>query len=52
MHPAQACRFGQVDAFGQLTVGDAAVELQGPDNGAIVAIQFHDRPLRYRQFLA
>jgi hypothetical protein len=40
-HSSQGRGFGQADAFSQLTVGDAAVELQGTDDGPIVAIQFH-----------
>src|ERR1700722_8117580 len=58
-NPSEAGGFGQADAFGQLTVGDPAVELQGPHDGAIVAIQFHCRALlivrifnEIRQFLA
>src|SRR5580693_6482558 len=38
---SEASGLGQADAVGQLAVGDAAVELQGTDDGAIVAIQFH-----------
>jgi hypothetical protein len=45
-NPSEAGGFGQADAFGQLTVGDAAVELQCPHDGAIVAIQFHGRGSR------
>ena len=52
-NPSQTGGFGQVDAVGELTVGDSAVELQGADDGAVVAVQFHiDRSRRNSQFLA
>jgi hypothetical protein len=41
-HPAQAGRWRQADAVGQILVADAAVLLQHLQNLPVVAIELHD----------
>jgi hypothetical protein len=41
-HPAQAGRWREADAVGQILIADPAILLQQFKNLTIVAIQFHD----------
>src|SRR6266403_658140 len=42
-HASQAGGFREADSLRQLTVGDAAVELQCPHDGPVISIQFRSQ---------
>ena len=45
-HAAQAGRFRQIDALGERAVGQAALVLEGLQNRAVEAVEFHDARIR------